>query len=697
MSAMSSTTGSPRARLFAASAMALGFALAAAPLTARAQTAPTAASADDRVYEAADFARFAPQNALDMLNQVPGFTIRQATVERGFGQATGNVLLNGQRISNKSDDILAQLRRIPAGNVLRIEIRDGSTLGIPGLSGQVANVVSRSTRLRGQWAYRPEFRARFTDPLVTRFETSVSGEHGPVQFTFGLENQASHSGAGGDTLIFDGAGTLIERRLDVWTGETEQPRASARFVIDGPGDAVGNLNMAYRNLRSTYDEDGFRVSPSLPDRDRDANELQDGWDYEIGGDYEFGWGPGKLKLIGLDRLSSFDYDSAVTVDWADGRPRQGDRFNQVSEEGERILRGEYSWKQDTADWQISAEAAFNSLDSATRLFTLLPSGQEQEVPFANGSARVEETRYEVLGTWGRPLSDRLSFQASAGGEFSELTQVGAGGLSRSFWRPKGQLSAVWSPDPETKVNLRLQRRVGQLNFSDFLASVNLNSGTQFSGNPNLVPPQSWEFEAEVVKTHGAWGNSTLRLYGARIEDIVDIVPIGATGESIGNLDEAVRYGVEFRATTNLDPLGVRGMKLDSRFILQRSQVEDPLTGQDREISGSLKRLASLTLRHDVPETDWAWGAALSHQKSAQTYRLTELSRQFEMPIYGSVFIENKDVFGLTVRATAGNVFEGESYQFREVHAGRRTDPIAFFERRDRTIGPIFSFEVRGKF
>ncbi|HYC69476.1 TonB-dependent receptor plug domain-containing protein [Brevundimonas sp.] len=676
---------------------ALTLALVAAPLTAQAQTAPAAASADDRVYEAAEFARFAPQNALDMLNQVPGFTIRQATVERGFGQATGNVLLNGQRISNKSDDILAQLRRIPAGNVVRIEIRDGSTLGIPGLSGQVANVVSRSTRLRGQWAYRPEFRARFTDPLATRFETSVSGEHGPVQFTFGLENQASHSGAGGDTLIYNGAGALIEERLDVWTGETEQPRVSARFVIDGPGDAVGNLNMAYRDLRFTYDEDGFRRAPGLPDRDRDAHELQDGWDYEIGGDYEFGWGPGKLKLIGLDRLSAYDYDSAVTVDWADGRPRQGDRFNQVSEEGERILRGEYSWKQGAADWQISAEAAFNSLESETRLFTLLPSGSEQEVPFANGSARVEETRYEVIGSYGRPVSETLSFQASAGAEFSELTQVGAGGLSRSFWRPKGQLSAVWSPEPETKVNLRLQRRVGQLNFSDFLASVNLNSGTQFSGNPNLVPPQSWEFEAELVKTHGAWGNSTLRLYGASIEDIVDIVPIGATGESIGNLDEAVRYGVEFRATTNLDPLGVRGMKLDSRFILQRSQVEDPLTGEDREISGSLKRLASLTLRHDVPETDWAWGAALSHQRSAQTYRLTELSRQFEMPIYGSVFIENKDVFGLTVRATAGNIFEGESYLFREVHAGRRTEPVAFFERRDRTIGPIFSFEIRGEF
>lgn len=681
----------PRAGLIAGSILALTLAAGAV----QAQTSEP--EAHTRTFEAAEFARFAPQNALDMLNQVPGFAIRQAAVERGLGEATGNVLLNGQRISNKSDDILAQLRRIPAGDVVRIEILNGATLGIPGLSGQVANVVSRAGGLSGRWAYRPEFRSRFTDPLLTRFEVSVSGEHGPVEYTLGLENQANHSGAGGDTLILDPSGGLIEERFDVWTGETNQPRASARLVYDGPGEQVGNLNAAVRDLRSTFVEDGTRVSAGLPDRARAVRELQDGWDYEIGGDYEFGLGSGRLKLIGLDRYATLNYDSAVTVDWADGRPRNGDRINRDTEESERIARAEYSLKRGDTDWRLSVEAAFNSLDSRTRRFALGPDGAEVETPFANGVARVEEDRYEAIGAWGRPLSPTLSVQVSAGGEYSELTQVGAGGLSRSFWRPKGQVNAVWQADPDTRVNLRLARRVGQLNFGDFLASVNLNSGTSFTGNPNLAPAQSWEAETEINRGHGAWGNSTLRVYGALIEDIVDIIPTSATGESIGNLDEALRYGVEFRATTNLDPMGWRGVRLDTRLQLQRSQVEDPLKGQDREISNSLTRLASINLRHDVPDTDWAWGAGLSHQKYAQVYRLTELSRQFEIPIFGSLFVEYKDFHGLTLRASAANVFSGESYFYRTGYAGRRTDPIAWYERRDRTIGPIFSFEVRGTF
>jgi hypothetical protein len=34
---------------------------------------------------------------------------------------------------------------------------------------------------------------------------------------------------------------------------------------------------------------------------------------------------------------------------------------------------------------------------------------------------------------------------------------------------------------------------------------------------------------------------------------------------------------------------------------------------------------------------------------------------------------------------------------RAVYAGRRTGPIQQIEHRDRLIGPIFSFQVRGKF
>src|SRR4051794_35457417 len=181
-----------------------------APALADAQTAPTTAEA--RTYVPADFAQFAPRTALDMLNRVPGFGIKEESQERGLGEATGNVVINGQRLSGKSNDVVTELSRIPAANVERIEIVDGAKLNIPGLSGQVANVIVKSAGISGQWSYRPEFRTYYTDPLYTRFDMSVSGTKGPVQYTVGLENRGNRSGAGGPTWIYSPTGALTEQR-----------------------------------------------------------------------------------------------------------------------------------------------------------------------------------------------------------------------------------------------------------------------------------------------------------------------------------------------------------------------------------------------------------------------------------------------------------------------------------------------------
>ena len=660
--------------------------------------AAPSATVGPRSFTPEDFARFAPRTALDMIQRVPGFTIRDAPQERGLGEATANVLVNGRRISGKSDDVAAQLGRITAQNVVRIEIVDGATLDVPGLSGQVANLITRSTRTNGQFAWRPEFRAHHTDPLLTRFESSVTGALGPVEYTLGLENQASRSGAGGRTQILGRNRDFLELREDVWTNDGEQPRASARFVYDGPGSSVANLNLSYRRFSYLYDERGERtLRPDEADRLRLVTEDVRGHEYEIGGDFDFALGPGRLKLIGLNRFEHEPVESEVLTDFVDGTSSTGSRLESVGDESERIARAEYRWRAGGGDWQVSAEAAFNSLDTVSHLFELDADGVFQEVAFPGGTGRVAEDRYEVMASYGRPLASNLTLQLSAGGEYSNLRQVGAGGLSRTFYRPKGQLALAWRATPRFDVNVRMQRRVGQLNFSDFLQSVNLGEDRENAGNPDLVPPQSWELDIEGIRNLGRYGTTSLRLYGRWYDDIVDIVPIGATGESPGNIDHAIVYGFEWKTTFNFDPMGWRGARLDARLQLQNSRVDDPLTGLPRRISDNLMRLVEVGLRHDIADTDLAWGFNINHEIYAPSVRLTEIGRQWEGPVWGSLFAEHKDVFGLTVRATLGNVFGARSMWERTVYEGRRTGPVDFFEDRNRTIGPVFSFSIRGRF
>ena len=373
------------------------------------------------------------------------------------------------------------------------------------------------------------------------------------------------------------------------------------------------------------------------------------------------------------------------------------RSDEIEKLQERIARAEYRWKAG-GDWQVSGEYAFNKLDSVSELFVLDADGEYAPIPLPGGTATVQEDRYEIMGTYGRALTPATTLQVSLGGEYSKLEQVGGGGLVRSFRRPKGLVSLAWKASPTLDVNVKLQRRVGQLNFYDFLASVDLNDDQANAGNPDLVPPQASELEIEATRNLGRWGTTSLRAYAQRVDDIVDIVPIGADGESPGNLDRATVHGWEWKGTFNLDALGWQGAKLTTLWQHETSKVRDPLTGENRPISNNLKEAAELGLRHDIAGTDWAWGGDLSYYFNARDYRLSEVGRQWEGPIWGGLFIENKDVLGLTVQARVTNLTNARNRARRTVYDGPRpTGAVLFEEHVNRRIGPIFQLTVSGGF
>jgi hypothetical protein len=200
-----------------------------------------------RVYTAADFARFAPKTAYDMLVQVPSFTIRTADEsQRGLGQASENVLINGERIANKSGGAIDQLRRTPARNVDRIEIVDAASLGIAGLQGQVANVIlKKDSKSSGQFEYNPSFRAHYAKPEFLAGLLSYSGREGPVDYTLSVQNQPGRGAFGGPIRIFDRDHVLTETRTEIYHSEYDRAKIQGKFGLDGPGSSVGNLTLAY--------------------------------------------------------------------------------------------------------------------------------------------------------------------------------------------------------------------------------------------------------------------------------------------------------------------------------------------------------------------------------------------------------------------------------------------------------------------
>lgn len=661
---------------------------------------PVAPPADGRQsYVAADFARFSPKSALDMLRNVPGFQIRASDDgARGLGQANENVLVNGQRLASKSDDLFDQLSRVPAANVIRIDIVDGATLSIPGLSGQVADIITKADAFSGQFSWKGEYRPHYSHPGFLGGDISIKGASGQIEYTLALANEEGRGAFGGPYSILNADGSLREARDGRLWSDFDAPKVSADLTWNRPGGDIGHANASYRRVYSTFDENEDRFPAAGVARNRDLYGRERSYNYEIGGDYAFALAGGRLKLIGLDRYKHGTYAENSILTFADARPATGGRYAQVTSSGEVIGRAEFGWKWGKADWQIATEAAFNRFDKDASLFDLDPGGDFVELPFPGGDGGVREDRYETILSYGRPLTSHLTMQLSAGAEHSTISQTGANTLSRTFTRPKGTASFAWAPQKGLDISLKIERAVGQLDFGDFLARAFLDQGNQNANNAELVPTQSWNAELTLRKDLGPWGTTNLRLFDRRFEDFIDIVPLPGGGEGRGNIDRAHRYGFEWTSTFKLEPLGFKGAKLDTNLILQTSNLRDPLAGEKRQLSYLTLRHVEVNLRHDIPGTEWAWGAGLENNKVSNYYRIYETGLDTEGPVFDFYFIEHKNVLGMTVRLDAINFANARHRLYRTVYGGPRdVSPIAFIEDRAQLIGPIFRLSVKGNF
>jgi outer membrane receptor for ferrienterochelin and colicins len=483
---------------------------------------------------------------------------------------------------------------------------------------------------------------------------------------------------------------LVQRQVD-------QPRISGTYSSTSAGGSIFNANAALEfyefRLNRPYEVDAV----GQPDFRELRRNREDEWNFEIGADYEFGLGSGRLKLIGFQRYEHSPLSSFYRRDFSTGAAPTGQRFDQTLDEGESVVRAEYRWKSGKADWQISAEGAYNFLDSQAELFQLNGQGGFDPAAVPNANSRVEEKRGQLLLSYGRPLSPSLSLQSTVGGEYSMITQSGANGLSRQFFRPKGFVTLAWNASPRLSISTKLERKVHQLNFFDFIASVDVQNSNDNAGNPQLVPPQSWLLNVEANRSLGAAGSIKVKIDAEAISDIVDRVPIGPTQEAPGNLPSAQRLRGEIIGSFVLDAIGFRGAKLDTTLALQTASLRDPLTGEKRPISDRGRSFWSVNFRHDIPDSNWAWGFAAEDDSVYGFYRLDYFGRNFQSGPLTSAFVEHKDIFGLKVRAGLSNL-TGQNRQYREIFwVGRRDGPVDF--TRDGRFGAemTYSLAISGTF
>ena len=638
-------------------------------------------------FEPEYFAQFQPQTALDMVARLPGFSLDSGDGGRGFGQASQNILINGKRPSSKSQSPRDILEQITSETVVRIEILDGASLDIPGLQGQIANIIVSAGELSGSWRYSARFRER-SQPQILEGGVTLTGKRGDVSVSAQLDfGQFILDEVGVEKFSLPN-GTLFEDRTERLTLSNQRPNASLSLGWTPQSGALAghvanvNLSASLLNRDTSVRERFTAVTNAGRTGVSEVGTGEDEIEYEIGADYALPAGPGELKLIGLYRSEDSDFPTRFVFSELGQTPLRQTIFRD-DKETETILRSEYNVipaKDHTL--QFSGEYALNTLKSDS-LFTF--TGAADTTDFVE----VEENRFEAFVTHGWRLSEKFNLQTSLGAEYSKIDVLSIPAQPRDFVRPKGTLSASYVISPEWTVRGNLERRVGQLGFGNFVSTVNVTDVNATAGNDKIVPDQRWVIGAEVQRNIAVGLSGTVKAEMQFLEDSIENIQFADGSFGPGNIDGGHQYSLEADLTWVLDELVTKGLRLGLQGGVFESQIDDPITNESRPFSGDTQWFYEINARYDLPNSPWAFESEIEQSGLQPRFRVNEKSQiQFIRPeIEFSVI--HKDFLGIQWTVGVQNIADFKFKRDRQIfdtdRLGNLVRQESFTRRRGRRL------------
>ena len=660
-----------------------------------ADSAPAATGASDGrlTYDAAFYRTFSPANALQIVERTPGFQLEIGDEEvRGFGNAAGNVVVNGQRPSSKSDTLDTILQRIPASRVLRVEVGRGDLFGAE-FAGrpQVLNLVlTAGGGLAG--SAEGTLRRDFTGRLLPEGSASALVRRGKssVNVAVGFDNnQTSEEGYDRLTRLSDGAELEFRRKFN----RIADPNGyiSGSYEYTGGANDAAHLNGRIARNRFDLRQRNDVTLLTGPARDDRLTQLYKLDSYELGGDYTKPFAGGGLKLIGLvTRKRRDNQDESflrVNSDVIGG-------FTQSRQDArdETVIRVVWN-RSDLGGWSVETgvEGALNKLTSDVDLFGLGAGGTATRIDLPVDQATVEEYRGEAFLNAGRPITAKLRVDLGATFEASELTVTGDASANRTLRFIKPRATLDWRFGKGWHAQASLKRTVAQLQFEDFISVAELTNERVNGGNAELLPQRAWEASAFVERP--ILGDGLVRLEAGyqRISLVQDRVPTPEGFDAPGNLGDGTLYLLRGRLDAPLAKFGIKGGRATFYASYVRTRVEDPYTGEGRAFSGNSPLIVTGSFRQDGKS--FAWGVDAEFGAASTFFRQNELDRSFARAPYVSAFAEYRPTPRTTVTAGLENATGRPAFRRRTFfQPDRRTpEPSAVeFRKRNQHVIPFLT-------
>jgi hypothetical protein len=676
--------------------------------------APAARPSRTTVYQAQYFAQFAPRTALDIAQRVPGFQLDLGNSQsgsgvdvRGFAGTAGNVVINGARPSSKAETLDTTLARIPAQRVVRVEVGPGDLFGsdYAGKS-QVLNIILSEES--GIDANVTAGARRWYDGYVNR---DISGsaliQRGPSKINLSAGTGRNKQFEEGTDRVRDPAtDDLLEFRRKHNVYFNRDPYIAGSYAVENAPDKAIRINARWQPSRFDLFQRN-RVSPT-GDPVHDDNLHQHYRDpvIELGGDVTRPLAGGAIKFVALaTRRKRNDFDSYVQRDGLlDEDPAVVGGFEQLVKARRNETIGRLSWTRSNLlgfSFEAGAEAAYNTLDDHVDFVRIDQNGNRVPVALGIANATVKEKRGEFYVNVGRTLSPALRVDGGVNYEFSELTVRGDATADRALKFLKPNITFDWKPGGGWHTQLTIRRTVAQLDFYDFISVGELSTNRINGGNADLQPQRAWEFR--LTAEHPLLGDGLFKLdIGHDLISMLQdrILVFDANGKPFdapGNLGTGRRTFASLTLDAPLSRLW-KGLRAKFTGTLQRTRVDDPITGDPRKFSGFFPDWQwDLTVRRDAGA--FSYGFEVSDNQRFTFYRTDEFDTNFNRGTYGTAFIEFRPDSRTSIRFDADNFLNTHAARHRLIFFPNRLDPVdgSISEFRDRNRHRNFGITLKRSF
>ncbi len=609
-------------------------------------------------YQPDYFVKFSPVTLLDMLQRVPGVPEilnknRRKRNQRGFGSGGDQILIDGKRLSGKSNNINDVLARISADQIAKIDLIRGAASGLDVQSqGLVINIslkegVSKSSTF---WKILGEY--TFSKSLIPQFLISHNGSIANLEYSFSAERQNDNGYRPRAEVFYDGddiqTGTrdidhmFKFRGVKLTTNLSYHFDDGAEFRLNGLYDPKQFLTHELRK------EQGNTPQSVVWDSDKENKK------WEIGGDYSRNLNSlGHFKTLfvinnniedtKIDRLNDFSDPDYIYAKESTNATRS-----------EKIFRSSITPKITKSQTiEIGGEMAINTFN---KLFNSFGRDNSMDMLLLETAddVKIKENRYEIFVIHSFNISAKTVLQSSVTTEFSKIVADNRfvdGSSNRrdtSFTYIKPRLNLRYDYSAKDQLRATIEKKVSQLNFASFVTSYDAQNDQVNYGNTKLRPTQIWEFslayDHRLANDNGSLEGKIYYNYrkdhqtridftnyqdfnsnSIDVEGFFNLPPTAALRELInftstqGNIDNAYIYGVDLKSNLRLGFFGVPQAVLSLGYRFEKRKSIDQFTQLLRNFSRHSDHVYNVNFRHDVTKWSFSYGLDVSIRSDWANY------------------------------------------------------------------------------